>query len=303
MRFSISIPQYAGPEGFDAAGFRAHLARAEELGFEGAWTQEQILGTAGTLSPLEAMTYAAACTDRLRLGCAVFVTPLHVPVHLAKAISSVDCISDGRVEVGVGTGGRARPFAAYGVSPDRLIARFNEGIALMKACWTESEITFEGDFWQLSGASMEPKPVQKPHPPLWFGGNHPDALRRAVRLGDGFIGAGSQTTAQFSDQVTVIGDELATRGRDPGSFRIAKRVYVHVDEDPARAHERIDGALAHHYGREGLSDVAVSGPPAACVEGLRKVVDAGAQMILLNPLVDDVEQMERLAAEVMPELG
>ena len=115
MRFAISIPQHVGEDGFDPGAFRSHVARVEELGFHSAWTQEQILGSARTLSPLETMTYAAACTDRLRLGCAVFVTPLHNPLHLAKAIGSLDHLSRGRVEVGVASGGRGRPFAAFGV--------------------------------------------------------------------------------------------------------------------------------------------------------------------------------------------
>jgi probable F420-dependent oxidoreductase len=303
MRFGISIPQYVSDDGFDPAAFRAHLTRAEELGFHSAWTQEQILGSAPTLAPLEAMTYAAACTERLRLGCAVFVSPLHTPVHLAKSIATLDQLSRGRVEVGIGTGGRVRPFAAFGVDPSVLVARFNEGIALMKACWTEPEITFDGRFWQLEAAGMEPKPTQSPYPPIWIGGSHPDALRRAVRLGDGFFGAGSQTTAQFAGQTQVIREELAQTGRDPEAFPIAKRVYIHVDDEPARARERIETALSRHYGRGGWSAVSVSGPPAACAAGLREVADAGAELILLNPLLDDAQQMERLAAEVIPELS
>jgi probable F420-dependent oxidoreductase len=303
MRFAISIPQYVGDDGFDAPGFRAHLTRAEELGFHSAWTQEQILGSAPTLGPLEAMTYAAACTERLRLGCAVFVSPLRSPVQLAKSIATLDHLSHGRVEVGIGTGGRARPFAAFGVDPSALVARFNEGIALMKACWTEPEISFNGRFWQLDAAAMEPKPAQKPHPPIWIGGSHPAALQRAVRLGDGFFGAGSQTTSDFAEQTHVIRQHLAETGRDPDAFPIAKRVYIHVDDDQARARERIETALARHYGRGGWSAVPVSGPPAACAAGLREVADAGAELILLNPLVDDAQQMERLAAEVMPTLS
>jgi probable F420-dependent oxidoreductase len=303
MRFAISIPQHVGSDGFVPDAFRAHLIRAEELGFESAWTQEQVFGSARTLSPLELMTYAAACTERLRLGCVVFVLPLHNPVHLAKSISSLDVISRGRVEVGFASGGQARPFAAFGVDPERLVARFNEEIALMRACWTEAKIHFDGSFWQIDGFSMEPKPVQKPHPPIWIGGNAPAVLARAVRLADGFFGAGSQTTDQFIHQAQIVRDELARQDRDPSSFQIAKRVYVHVDDDADRAREKIDAGLTYHYGRAGLASVAVTGPPAACVAGLREVQRAGAELILLNTLVDDAEQMERLAAEVVPELA
>jgi probable F420-dependent oxidoreductase len=303
MRFAISIPQYAGDGGeFDPDGFRSYLRRAEELGFESGWTQEQVLGSAPTLSPLETLTYAAACTERLRLGCAVFVTPLHIPVQLAKGISTLDCLSGGRAEVGIGTGGRARPFAAFGIDPDGLVARFTEGLALMRACWTEPEINFDGRFWQLAGASMEPKPVQKPYPPVWIGGNHPAALRRAVRLGEGFVGAGSQPTAAFAEQTRHVREELARQRRDPATFGIAKRVYIHVDDNPTRAHERIESALVRHYGRA-MPGVSVSGPPAACIAGLQDVASAGAELILLNPLAEDNEQMERFAADVVPALS
>jgi probable F420-dependent oxidoreductase len=302
MSFAISIPQYVHEGGFDRDAFAAHLRRAEQLGFESGWTQEQVIGSAGALAPLQTMTFAAACTDRLRLACAVFVFPLHNPLHLAKAIASLDQLSGGRVEVGLVAGGAFRPFAAFGIDPPAPVARFNEGLALMKACWTEPEIDFDGRFWKLERATMEPKPVQTPHPPVWLGGNHPDALRRAARLGDGFIGAGSQTTPAFAEQVGAVRQHLEEEGRDPAGFRIGKRVYIYVDEDRARARQRIDDALTHHYGRGGLSAVAVAGPPSECVSGVREVIQAGAELILFNPLLDDAEQLERLAAEVIPEL-
>jgi len=303
VRFGICIPQFVEDGSFDPGALRRYLARAEQLGFESAWTQEQVLGTIPNLGPLETMAYAAACTSTIRLGCAVLITTLHSPVHLAKSVSTLDQLSRGRIEVGVGTGGR-RMFAGFGVDPDTFVARFTEGLELMKALWTQPEVKFAGRFWQLDGAAMEPKPFQKPHPPLWFGGNAPAALRRAVRLGDGFIGAGSQTTAAFAAQVPVVREALEEQGRD--GFRIAKRVYLAVDDDAARARERLSDTLSRMYSFFGASDltpVAVSGPPDACIEGLTAVADAGAEMILLNPLFDEAEQMERLAAEVMPQIA
>jgi probable F420-dependent oxidoreductase len=305
-RFAISIPQFIPDGAFDPAAFRAYLARAEALGFDGAWTQEQVLGTKPNLAPIETMTYAAACTERLRLGCMLLVTPLHSPVHLARSLSTLDQLSRGRLEIGVGTGGRFRMFSAFGVDPSSLVARFTEGLALMRALWAEPRVTFHGRFWQLDGAAMEPKPFQKPSPPIWFGGSHPDALRRAVRLGDGFFGAGSQTTAQFAEQVRVVRDALAASGRDAEGFRIAKRVYIGVDDDAERARQRVAGALNDlygYFGLRGIEAVMVAGTADDCARGLREVVAAGARMILLNPLFDDAEQMERLVADVVPRVS
>lgn len=305
MRFAISIPQYIADGTFDPAGFRAYMARAETLGFDSAWTGEQVLGSKPHLGPIETMTYAAACTDRMRLGCMLLVTPLYSPLHLAKSLSSLDQLSRGRIEIGVGTGGRFRMFSAFGVDPGSLVARFTEGLRLMQALWTEPRVTFDGRFWQMEGAAMEPKPFQKPYPPIWFGASHPAALRRAVRLGDGFFGAGSSTTAQFTNHVRVVRDALAESGREPASFAIAKRVYIGVDDDAERGRRRVAASLDDlygYFGLRGLEAVAVSGPPDACVRGLREVAEAGAELILLNPLFDEPEQMERLAGEVIPHL-
>ena len=117
------------------------------------------------------------------------------------------------------------------------------------------------------------------------------------------MGAGSQTTAQFADQVTVVREELSAQGRDPATFRVGKRVYVHVDDDAARGRRRLDEALTRHYGRSGWSDHMLAGPAEACAAGVRAVADAGAELVLLNTLVDDAEQLERLAAEVIPALS
>jgi probable F420-dependent oxidoreductase len=298
MRFAISLPQDAA-DPFDPESLRAFVTRAEQLPFESAWTQEQVLGTAPRLSPLETMTWAAACTSRLRLGCSVFVTPLHNPLHLAKALGTLDVLSGGRVEVGVGTGGPKRPFAAFGITGEALVARFLEHLAIMKALWTEPSVTLDGRFWQLENASMEPKPVQRPHPPVWFGANAPAALARAVRHGDGFFGAGSSTTERFVEQVRTVRAEVAGQGR--GDYPIAKRVYIGVDDDTGRARRRVTEALGALYGTTAdLSGVAVFGTPEQCVAGVRDVVEAGAERVLFTPLFDDAEQMERLAADIMP---
>jgi probable F420-dependent oxidoreductase len=264
-----------------------------------------MLGSGPQLGPIETMTYAAACTQRMRLGCVVFVSTLHSPVHLAKSISTLDQLSRGRIEVGVGTGGKNRPFAAFGVDPARYVTRFTEGIALMKALWTEPLVTFDGEFWQLKDAPMEPKPFTKPYPPLWFGGSSVPALRRAVRLGDGFFGAGSTTTAAFAGQVQIVRDAVGKTARAAEDFAIAKRVYIAIDEDAGRARRRINAALEGIYGHRvpAIEAAAFAGTAADCVRELQQVAAAGAELILGTALFDQREQMERLAADVIPQVG
>ena len=305
MRFAIAIPQFYSDGEFDPAAFRAYLERAEELGFDSAWTQEGTLNVGAQLSPIETMSYAAACTGRMRLGCAVFVSTLHNPVHLANSIATLDQLSRGRIEVGVGTGGKGRPFAAFGVDPSRYVARFTEGIELMKALWTEPRVTFGGEFWQLENAPMEPKPFQKPFPPLWFGGAGEPALRRAVRMGHGFFGAGSSPTEKFAEQVRVVRNALVEAGRPVEDFPVAKRVYVGVDEDAGGARVRMNAALEGIYGQRvpSIEAAAVAGTAADCARELQQVAEAGAELILCTTVFDQAEQMERLAATVLPKLG
>ncbi|HEU5266458.1 MAG TPA: LLM class flavin-dependent oxidoreductase [Jatrophihabitans sp.] len=307
MRLGISIPQLDTGT-FDALGVRAYLTRAEELGFDSGWVLEQSIGPTPLIAPLELLAYAAACTERLRLGVGVLVSSLHDPLHLAGAVTAVDRLSHGRLEVGVSAGGGFRNFAAFGVDRSTFVGRFSEGLALMKAAWSdEPRVTFAGRFRRLDEVPIQPKPVQRPHPPIWFGANAPASLARAVRHGDGFLGAGSSTTAAFTTQVEVVRQQLAEQGRDPAGFRIGKRVYVAVADDAATARDQVLAGLRRIYGdMPGIEGVPVFGPPAEVVRGLREVRDAGAEMLLLNPLggtvEEDREQLERIAADVVPQI-
>jgi alkanesulfonate monooxygenase SsuD/methylene tetrahydromethanopterin reductase-like flavin-dependent oxidoreductase (luciferase family) len=124
----------------------------------------------------------------------------------------------------------------------------------------------------------------KPHPPVRFGGNALAGMRRAAHYGNGFMGAGSQTTSRYAEQVAMVKDELAAQNRDPETFRFGKRVNVHVEEDPTIA-RTLDYALRHHYGGGEWADHTLAGTAKECVAGIRAVADAGADLILLNPLV------------------
>jgi probable F420-dependent oxidoreductase len=303
VRLAAGIPQAWTSRGIDPPQIQRFLGRAEALGFESAWVVEQVLGAFPSLEPVELLAWAAALTDRIRLGTAVLLTPLRSPVHLAKSLATVDQLSGGRLDVGIGLGGNPKIYPAFGISAARRVARFNEGLRLMRALWTEPRVTFAGEFWQLESAAMEPKPLQRPHPPLWVGGHHPDALRRSIGWATGFMGAGSAPIATFAQEVALLRRFLAETGRDPASMDVGKRVYVAVDRDRDRAGRRLAEYFAGFYGRPQLAaEVSVWGSADQCVAGLQEVIAAGARLVMLNPVFDELEQLELLASEVAPRL-
>jgi probable F420-dependent oxidoreductase len=299
----IAIPQMFPGRPVDPGFIRRHLERAERLGFHSAWVIENILGGIPSLEPVELLTWAAAVTERMRLGAAVLLTALRSPAHLAKSLATLDHLSRGRLVVGVGLGGNPAIYPAFGLSAERRAARFAEGIRLIKQLWTESPTRFPGEFYRVDKVSMEPKPLQKPHPPVWFGAHHPDALRRAVELGDGFMGAGSASTATFAEEVKILRGLLRQAGRDPDSFPVGKRVYIAIDDDRQRAAKRLAEWFGAFYGRPQMADeVSVWGSPDECVERLREVVAAGARLVMLNPVFDEMEHLEQFASVVAPRL-
>ena len=303
VSLAVAIPQTFLDGRVDPARLRRFLVRAEALGFSGAWVVEQVIGTAASLGPIECLTYAAAVTERMRLGVAVLLTALRSPIHTAKSLISLDQLSGGRLDVGVGLGGQPGVYPAFGLTPERRAARFGEGIRVVKRLWTEPRVTFAGDFYRLDGVAMEPKPLQRPHPPLWFGGHHPNAIRRAVELGDAFMGAGSASTAAFAEQVAVLRRHLEDARRDPATFPVAKRVYVAIDADRGRAGRRLAEWFGAFYRRPELApEVSVWGSVDEVADGLRAVTAAGAGMLMLNPVFDEEEQLERFAADLAPRL-
>lgn len=283
MDFAIAIPQtYPDP-----ARMQSFLRRAEELPFVAAWTIEQVIGTVPILESVTTLAYAAATTQRLRLGIAVLLITHRNPVNLAKSLSSLDALSNGRLIVGVGLGASTRHYPAYGLSPEGRVARFRENLEIMKRLWTEDRVTLHGRFSQLDNIPMQPKPVQKPRPPIWFGGHAEAALRRAVELGDGYIGAGSIPMTTFLEDIKQL----------PPKFPKAKRLYLALGDNLPRLREWF-GAFYHKP--EMADEVAVWGSPQHIAGEIRRLKEAGVHHVLLNPVFDEEAQMERLAKEVLP---
>ena len=299
----IAAPQIFPDGPVDMELVKAHAARAEELGYHSLWVQEQIVGPSASLEPVGFLSYLAGVTTTIRLGAAVLVLTTRNPVHLAKQLATVDQMSGGRLIFGTALGGRPKLYDLLDGPSERRVSHFVEGVQVIRALWTQDRVDYQGNFWTLEEAAMAPKPVQKPHPPIWFGGRHPDGLRRAVRLADGWMGAGSTTTEQFRGHVQVLHEALEVQDRDPATFPISKRVYVAIDDDEDRAEKRLADWFGYHYGRSGMaSEVSVWGSVEKCISGLAEVTEAGAEMLMLNPVFDHMEHLEALHRDVIPSL-
>jgi probable F420-dependent oxidoreductase len=305
LKFGVGTPQIFGNRSVSPSEIKTYLQRAEALGFHSLWVQEPMgVRNTGALESLSFLNFAAAVTERALLGPAVLLIPLRNPVPLAQSLATLDQLSRGRLIAGVGLGAYTHVYPAYGIPVERRAARYSEALKIMKMLWTEERVSFDGEFWKISDASLSIKPFQKPHPPMWFGGGAPAALKRAVDMGSGFIGAGSCSTADFRSQVRLVREFLEKSRQDPTGFMVSKRVYLAIDRHRGRAAKRLREWFGWYYGRAEMADqVTVCGSPQECIDGLAEITQAGATLLILNPVFDMAEQLELLASDIVPKMS
>ena len=301
----IELPQVFLDGPVDMEHIRKFAVKAETLGYDSLWLQERVIGDFAMLEPVTLLSYVAAITSRLKLGTSVILLPLRNPIQLAKAYSTLDVMSNGRAIMGVGLGGGhlGSHENVFGYTREGRVTRFTEAVQVMKLLWTEPKANFQGRYWNFKDISMEPKPVQKPQLPIIFGGHHENALGRAVKHADGWMGAGSSSSGSFVRESARIREMLADAKRDAAMFHFAKRVYLAVDSDETRAERRIREWFAGRYKNADLGPkVSVWGSAVKCTEKIQEIVKAGAQQIVFNPMFDEMEHLEICAREIMPHL-
>jgi len=230
-------------------GALRHVAeRADSLGFDSLWAFQRLLhpidqdwGSAyhSVQDPLTSLAYAAAVTSRIRLGVAVVMAPYYAPIVLAKALTTVDVLSDGRLDVGLGLGWSAQEFEAVGVPMERRGPRAEEFVACLKAIWTQPEVEFHGEFYDVPLSRVEPKPVQSPYPPLLMGGGAEAALKRIGRIADGWISSSRTDLTTIGGSVDVIRTAATEAGRDPDALRFVVRGVVRLTSAPTSGDARI----------------------------------------------------------------
>ena len=291
----MSLP-HRSPDPVDVATIRQVAQRAEALGFRDLWVTENTLDHVPSVDPLTILTYAAAVTSRIRLGVSVLVLPVSHPIHVAHQVATLDFVSNGRAILGVGLG-RAEHYGDFQVPRERRVRRFREGVELIKALWTGAAVDYRGEIFRLQGRAIPLKPVQTPRPPIWLGGDHPDAVRRAAVMADGWMGSGGSSIATFGKSIPILRAELEKQKRDPATFPISKRVFLSVHERADAARAEVDRWFTTVYHNPAGADASgVHGTPEQVRERLEAMVAMGATHLLLNPVSRYTEQVEALAA-------
>jgi probable F420-dependent oxidoreductase len=280
----------------------------EAMGYDSLWVSEHILFHGPTLESIPQLGALSVLTRRVRLGTAIFLLPLRHPTVVAKSFSTLDVLSDGRITLGIGVGGEfPREFEATGVPITERGPRSDEAIRVMKKLWTQDHVSHNGRFFQFEDATMAPKPVQAGGPPIVVAGRSDAALRRAARLGDGYMPY-LFTPDRYKSAVQSIHAQAAEHGRDLSGFQWVLYQFTAMADTHELAHRRAVERLSRQYNQDFENLVerfCVLGSADECAERLSQFVEAGARHIILVPICPQDELMQHVEAyqrDVLPKV-
>jgi probable F420-dependent oxidoreductase len=306
MRIKYRVGVMPGPWTTNGDGvelFWRFIDLCEGTDIDSVWFSDRLTSPLPVLEPMATMAAVAARTRRLKFGPSVLIAPFRSPVLLARELAMIDYLSNGRMLPAVGVGAEQdREFRAAGIPAKERGRRTDETIRILRRCWSDDEVTFDGEFFQLERVTVLPKPRQQPFP-LWIGGNTEVAMRRAGHLGDGWIPS-FITPDNFAAGVGKTQSFAAAAGREVPADHFGVLIYFGFAADRATARavatpfiprNRVDDAT--------LEQCAAFGPPDVLIERLEAYIRGGASKFILRPMVPAermLEQLSRLAEEVVP---
>ena len=326
MKFGLRIPSFAlGPKTATLAEMGAYLRRAEDLGFDSAVSIDHLLMTPPAyactwLEPMSLLSALAGVTRTIKLGTMVLVLPLRNPAYFAKEWATFDLLSGGRTILGVGVGWHEEEFALMGIPHKERGRRMDEMLELVTALWAGDNVTYAGKYYRVKNLTIDPKPVQKPHPSIWIGGgsqpfekvygqtvtNIDPVLKRIAKYAKTWVPHSSATADMVTGDWNKIQRFMTDFGRKPGDMSKVYSNFVYVlkkGEKPevAAPHFKVYSGMDLPYWKE----FYLLGEAEELAEKIRAKVAAlgGCEQIVLNPLNWGMEQLDLLAGEVLPRVA
>ena len=297
----LTLAQKAEVLGYDYLTVADHIVVPTEISSDYPYSEDGQFpwsegGSVECMEQFTLLSWLAGVTDKIALLTSVTVVPHRNPLFMAKSLATLDQLTKGRINFGCGAGWMREEFEALGLPPfDARGKVTNEYIAAIKAVWTETRPTFDGEFVKFNKIGMDPKPVQNPHPPIWIGGESLPAMRRTVALGDVWYPFGSNpkfrmdTLKTYEARVERLHGLAEEAGRDPASIGLAYNCAFHTDQEQ----EHMDG------GR-----LICTGSPEQRAEDIKRFADAGTTSMIINVVANDLaamlDRMEEFATRVLP---
>ncbi len=324
MKYGLRLPSFAlGPQTASLEEMGRYLRRAEDLGFDSAVSIDHLLLTPPAyactwLEPLSLLSALAGVTRTIRLGSLVIALPLRNPVYFAKEWATFDLLSGGRSILGVGVGWHEEEYRLMGVPHRERGPRMNEMIEAVLALWAGDRVTYEGRYYRFRDLTIDPKPVQKPHPPLWLGGgtqpsekvyaqtvpNIDPVLRRVAKYADTWVPHSSSTPEMVKGDWEKVQRFARELGRDPTSIARVYTNFIRVLK-PGETAAAAAAAFATFSGMDldywrTYYLLGTAEEVAERISARIAALDGGVDTIILNPLDWSLDQLERIAGEVLP---
>lgn len=310
-KFGIQIePQF----GFDYSTLKDLALECESVGFNSMWLSDHLFLDARSqerncLDCWTTLAALAAETTSLRLGSLVSCVSYRYPSILAKMAATVDVISDGRLEFGIGAGWKELEYQAYGIPfppVGERISRFIEAIQLIQNMWTQARPSFNGRYYEIEEAFSAPKPIQKPYPPFWIGGTGSRVLRATALFADGLNVNGSPTTQEYQQRLDILRHHCLKVNRQPESIRLSHFIQIITASDRSSLEQLVKTEARRtglHPEEFRTRTRAFVGTPEECAQYLQSFIDLGvSQFMLLFPYRHESESLRLVAEQVLTKL-
>tara|TARA_B100000749_G_scaffold88346_1_gene67053 strand:+ start:189 stop:1175 length:987 start_codon:yes stop_codon:yes gene_type:complete len=315
--FGSAQAKRGGPNDDSGAGFREFVERnveAESLGYHSTFLVEHHFTGFGQVSAtLNLLTWIGARTTSLRLGTAVIVLPWHNPVLLAEQIATLDLLSNGRVDAGIGKGYRMKEFEGFSISMDEADARFEECLEVMLKAWTsDTPWSHQGTYWQYNEVVVEPPSTQKPHPQIWMGAGSPRSVKQVAQLGFNMLLGQFDSFEMIAEEVALFKSEVESLGRVFNPMSVAVARSVNLVDSTAEYDQALESRMAARRRTQNLAlrpdfqdtrDSAeagtIYGSPDQVSEKIQALHDIGIEYVLLNAPAG-ISTLRRFAEDVMP---